>query len=58
MRPNESATASIVVDFDQSLSQQAQFISSQLSVDRLDAVLCVAGGWAGGKIDALGTSHR
>ncbi|XP_003738718.1 dihydropteridine reductase [Galendromus occidentalis] len=49
---NEAASENIVVDFAKDLVGQHEDISEQLKTklngEKLDAVLCVAGGWAGG----------
>ncbi|KAJ8687032.1 hypothetical protein QAD02_022826 [Eretmocerus hayati] len=52
MKQNEAADANIVVNVEQNLIEQEQNILSQvkeiLGDDKVDGVICVAGGWAGG----------
>lgn len=49
---NDTANENIVVDFTKDLQSQHEQISSELTTklggEKLDAVICVAGGWAGG----------
>lgn len=55
-QPNDVASLSIVVDRTISWDRQADTIidaiRKQSTNDQLDAILCVAGGWAGGKVSA------
>lgn len=52
MQPNDLADENIIVERDQNWTDQEAAILSALSnilqEDKLDAVICVAGGWAGG----------
>lgn len=52
MNPNESADFNLIVDRDGSWNDQETSILSkigtELNGEKLDAVICVAGGWAGG----------
>ncbi|EFO25938.1 dihydropteridine reductase-PC [Loa loa] len=53
---NETADANIVVNKDASWTEQEGFIlksiGETLNGERLDAILCVAGGWAGGSANS------
>lgn len=52
MNQNELADINILVEKDETLEQQqtkvSNMVSSALEGNKLDAVICVAGGWAGG----------
>lgn len=52
LAPNEDADANIVVKPAASWGEQDQEVSARvaetLGDDKVDAILCVAGGWAGG----------
>lgn len=52
MRQNEAADENITVDVTADLLQQQEHVTKQiqtiLNASKVDAVLCVAGGWAGG----------
>lgn len=52
MAENEQADANVIVDRDGSWVDQEtnllRQVGAQLKEDKLDAVICVAGGWAGG----------
>ena len=52
MSANGEADANVLVKPDATWSEQESFVLSNLQQvlnnDRLDAVICVAGGWAGG----------
>jgi len=52
IKPSEAADQNVIVDTDHSWAQQEdaakQSLSALLEGDKLDAVLCMAGGWAGG----------
>ncbi|NWU93036.1 DHPR reductase, partial [Upupa epops] len=53
---NEEASASVVVGISQSFLEQAEQVTSEvaklLGEEKVDAILCVAGGWAGGSAKA------
>lgn len=52
MNQNQDADVNILVEKDQTLEQQQTKVTSEVSTalqgNKLDAVICVAGGWAGG----------
>jgi len=52
LTPNEAADANIIVtelgDWEKQADQVKEHVSEVLSGEKVDAVLCVAGGWAGG----------
>ncbi len=56
---NEEAHANILVELSESWAQQQQQVSrgveEALAGQKVDAVLCVAGGWAGGNAASKGT---
>lgn len=58
LAPNEQADGNIVVKPGDSWTEQEEEITknveSLLGDNKLDAVLCVAGGWAGGNAAAKG----
>jgi dihydropteridine reductase len=55
LKENEGADANIIVSGD-SWAEQETFVKQKvgdiLGSDRLDAILCVAGGWAGGSVSS------
>ncbi|RKP23846.1 hypothetical protein SYNPS1DRAFT_24074 [Syncephalis pseudoplumigaleata] len=57
VRSNADASSNVLVDANASVAEQAKHVVEQLETTlgdtRLDALLCVAGGWAGGRIDKL-----
>lgn len=57
--PNEQADANIIVKPCESWTQQEEEVCRDvegiMGSEKLDAVLCVAGGWAGGNAAAKGT---
>jgi len=58
LHPNEEAHANIIVDPAAAWIVQEQIISEKveqsLGGEKLDAILCVAGGWAGGNAASKG----
>ena len=56
LAPNEQADGNIIVKPDNSWTEQeeaiAKSVESILGENKLDAILCVAGGWAGGNSSA------
>lgn len=56
---NDSAKHNVLLNIDASLEEQAKAaldgVSQALGSERADAVLCVAGGWAGGNAKSTGT---
>lgn len=61
MFPNENADANIVVEASDSWLTQDQAVGEKVEAtigsDKLDAILCVAGGWAGGNAANKGMSR-
>ena len=62
MHPNDNADANILIEptstwVDQEASV-AKKMAELLDGDKLDAVLCVAGGWAGGNAASKGTLYN
>ena len=55
---NEQADANVVVGVSDSWSHQAEFVEGKvaevLGDEKVDAVVCVAGGWAGGNAASKG----
>lgn len=53
---NQEASANVVVKPTESFTEQAEQVTADISAllgdDRVDAILCVAGGWAGGSAKA------
>ena len=62
--PNEEAHANILVELSESWTGQEEQVSCKveeaLGGEKVDAVVCVAGGWAGGNAASkgMGTSHN
>ena len=60
--PNEDAHANIIVDPAAAWTAQEQAISQKveetLAGEKVDAILCVAGGWAGGNAASKGQWSR
>lgn len=60
--PNEQADANVVVKPSESwLNQEDEVLKGVESIiggEKLDAVLCVAGGWAGGNAASKGITKR
>ena len=58
MKSSESADANVVLNLDDSWADQKHSVSecvhAALGDDKLDAVICVAGGWAGGNAASKG----
>lgn len=58
LHPNEEAHANIIVDPAATWTDQERSISEKvdqsLGGEKLDAILCVAGGWAGGNAASKG----
>uniref|UniRef100_A0A671NHX6 Dihydropteridine reductase n=1 Tax=Sinocyclocheilus anshuiensis TaxID=1608454 RepID=A0A671NHX6_9TELE len=56
---NEEASANVTVKMTESFTEQAshQTLLELLGEDKVDAILCVAGGWAGGSAKALKLVH-
>ncbi|XP_035737161.1 dihydropteridine reductase-like [Vespa mandarinia] len=56
MKPNETADANIVVNGNRNWQDQESDILSEikdiLKEDKIDGVICVAGGWAGGNVSS------
>ena len=56
--PNEEAHANILVEISESWTTQEEQVSriveETLSGEKVDAVVCVAGGWAGGNAASKG----
>ncbi len=61
LSPNEEAHANILVELSESWTAQEQQVSQKveeaLGGEKVDAVLCVAGGWAGGNAASKGTQR-
>ena len=57
---NENADANVIVTNSENWVEQAKGIGTAvqntLGAQKLDAILCVAGGWAGGNAAAEGTT--
>ncbi|KAI8050190.1 dihydropteridine reductase-like protein [Syncephalis plumigaleata] len=57
VRPSADASFNVIVDPNQSVVEQAQQVAKTLQEtlagSQLDAILCVAGGWAGGSVVSL-----
>jgi dihydropteridine reductase len=55
---NDSAKHNVLLNIDASLEEQAKAalegVSQALGSEKADAVLCVAGGWAGGNAKSTG----
>lgn len=58
--PNEHADANVVVGASESWTHQADFVEGKVAEvlrnEKVDAVVCVAGGWAGGNAASKGES--
>lgn len=58
MYPNEEAHANIVLEASDAMQPQAQVVANKveevLNGEKVDAILCVAGGWAGGNAASKG----
>jgi dihydropteridine reductase len=58
VRPSTYASFNIIVEPNDSVVDQAKqvtkILQETLGDGRLDALLCVAGGWAGGSVVSLG----
>jgi dihydropteridine reductase len=56
---NDDAKHNILLNIDASLEEQSKAalegVSNALGSGKADAVLCVAGGWAGGNANSAGT---
>ena len=56
--PNDQADANVVVGVSDSWTHQAEFVEGKVSEalrdEKVDAVVCVAGGWAGGNAASNG----
>lgn len=61
LMPNEEAHANILVEISESWTNQEEQVSHKveeaLGGEKVDAVLCVAGGWAGGNAGSKGKSR-
>ena len=58
MVPNEDADANVVIEKAESWTMQEQAVTSKveemLGGEKIDALICVAGGWAGGNAASKG----
>uniref|UniRef100_A0A673FP58 Dihydropteridine reductase n=1 Tax=Sinocyclocheilus rhinocerous TaxID=307959 RepID=A0A673FP58_9TELE len=56
---NEEASANVTVKMTESFTEQASQVTSDVGelLDKVDAILCVAEGWAGGSAKALKLVH-
>uniref|UniRef100_A0A672NX25 Quinoid dihydropteridine reductase n=2 Tax=Sinocyclocheilus grahami TaxID=75366 RepID=A0A672NX25_SINGR len=56
LNANEEANANVTVKMTESFTEQANQVTADvgelLGADKVDAILCVAGGWAGGSAKA------
>ena len=58
--PNEQADGNIIVKGDSWTAQEEEItkkVEGMLGENKLDAILCVAGGWAGGNASSKGKKH-
>lgn len=60
--PNEDANANIIITKTDVWTEQETEVGGKieeaLKEEKLDAILCVAGGWAGGNAASKGESNR
>ena len=60
LMPNEEAHANILVEISESWTSQEEQVSCKvdeaLGGEKVDAVVCVAGGWAGGNAASKGAN--